>query len=178
VTDEGRVGHTNLLDRYDEIVDYHSLVAEQFASFEIRKKIRELVPAFGNSWSDLEKIIAWFQKFMTWDKTSTLKRFSYVPTLLKTQNGRCGEWAILFTAILNALNFRARLVFDFEDHVWTEVWFNVGVSGEWIHVDSTLNPPRSIDHPYTYFNDFHHKIVKILAFSPGSIEDVTERYRP
>ncbi len=174
--EKDRVGHTNLFTSYDKIVDHYSLVALQFNNKLVLESIRKIIPDSVNV-NSIPELIEWFQTFMTWNQEpelTELQRFNYVPTLLKTRTGRCGEWAILFTALLNAVNFVARIVVDFEDHVWTEVW----MIRRWVHVDCTLEAPRNFDHPFIYKTDFKHKIIQILAFSPFGIEEVTEKYRP
>jgi transglutaminase-like putative cysteine protease len=60
--------------------------------------------------------------------------------------GRCGEWAILFGAILTALKIQARISHDFLNHVWNEAL----LQEKWVHIDSTLAYPVSLNHPYYY----------------------------
>ena len=49
-------------------------------------------------------------------------RYNNPEKLIETQTGRCGEWANCFGAILRSLNYEARFVDNFEDHVWNEYW--------------------------------------------------------
>ena len=74
-------------------------------------------------------------------------RYYKVSTLLQTREGRCGEWAHLFYAILRLLHeqkvpgwegVQARYVWNSEDHVWAEAWFEA--EGRWLHVDPWYVP--------------------------------------
>lgn len=95
--------------------------------------------------------------------------------------GRCGEFALLYTGLLLANDYRVRLVVDCSvqtdsrkagDHVWNEVFIN----GTWIHIDPTEG---IIDSPDLYSNpDKWNKNVNLVYAIQGDIiTDVTETYR-
>lgn len=78
-------------------------------------------------------------------------RYGKIGALLRTREGRCGEWAHLFYAFLRVAGVEARYVwnrsvlvqrFEFtggdadvssEDHVWAEYWSPW--KEHWVHVD-------------------------------------------
>ncbi len=103
-----------------------------------------------------------------------LPRYNSFTELLYTREGRCGEWARLYTAMLLAIGYRARLVIDwFNDHVWTEVHINIDGVKRWVMVDVSNG---LIDKPLTYEN-WSKEFYYIFAFEPaGEVIDVTERY--
>lgn len=102
----------------------------------------------------------------------TIPRYSDVLQIVKTRYGRCGEWSILFGAILNSVSVESRIAYDYLDHCWNEIL----VDGKWFHADSTFQYPHSFDNPHYYEKNWKKQYVYILAFSPDKIEDVTERY--
>eukprot|EP00931_Biecheleriopsis_adriatica_P068133 TRINITY_DN42160_c0_g1_i1.p1 TRINITY_DN42160_c0_g1~~TRINITY_DN42160_c0_g1_i1.p1 ORF type:complete len:611 (-),score=80.37 TRINITY_DN42160_c0_g1_i1:45-1829(-) len=96
-------------------------------------------------------------------------RYNDPARLLESRHGRCGEWANCFTLIASALGFRTRLVVDWTDHVWAEVWTN----GRWQHCDPCEG---CLDAPLTYELGWRKKLTYVVAFSPLEVVDVTARY--
>ena len=106
-------------------------------------------------------------------------RHNDVPTLLleeASRGGRCGEFANAFTAVCNGAGLEARLVLDFNDHVWTEV-FDPD-ERRWLHAD----PCEAVaDEPLLYEAGWGKAPARaVVAFSahPGDprARDVTRRY--
>ena len=73
---------------------------------------------------------------------------------------------------INSLSIETRLVHDFLDHCWNESYLN----GKWIHIDSTLDYPISLDNPHYYEENWEKKYNFVLAFSDVTLEDVTFSY--
>jgi peptide-N4-(N-acetyl-beta-glucosaminyl)asparagine amidase len=75
--------------------------------------------------------------------------------------------------MMNALKIETRIVHDFLDHCRNEAM----IQGKWIHMDSTLAYPISVNHPHYYEQNWGKKYEYVLAFSTdGRVEDVTQRY--
>ena len=70
------------------------------------------------------------------------------------------------------MSIQSRIVHDFLDHCWNEAF----IEGKWIHVDSTLEYPISINHPNYYEKNWNKKYQYVLAFSNTEITDVTKNY--
>jgi hypothetical protein len=86
--------------------------------------------------------------------------------------GRCGEFSILYTALCTAHGYRARIVLDMSDHVWTEIWDST--QKRWIHVDPS---DKRIDDPKMYERDWKKTLKEIYAFENGTKENVTKNYK-
>ena len=102
----------------------------------------------------------------------TFPRYGDILKIAETRTGRCSEWSMLFGGIMNALNIETRIVHDFLDHCWNEAIMD----GKWVHIDSTLKYPISLDHPHYYEQNWGKKYEYVLAFSKHAVEDVTQRY--
>jgi len=98
-------------------------------------------------------------------------RYEDVSRLLQTRCGRCSEFANAFVAILRAIGFDARIVFDWTDHVWAEVWLDS--KQRYVHVDPCEN---IIDAPFTYESGWGKKLTWVMAFGLNEVYDVTPRY--
>ena len=98
-------------------------------------------------------------------------RYNHPFKLLETRKGRCGEWANMITCMCVVFGYDSRLVLDFTDHVWTEVYSEE--KGRWIHVDSC---ETSLDCPLLYETGWGKKLTYCIALHRYEIQDVTWRY--
>ena len=85
---------------------------------------------------------------------------------------------MLFGAMLSSLGIETRIVHDFLDHCWNEAMLSSSSpeDEQWVHVDSTLTYPISLNHPFYYEQNWGKKYEYVLAFSADKVEDVTKRY--
>ena len=73
--------------------------------------------------------------------------------------------------MVKALGHKARLILDFTDHVWTEVYLEKDM--KWVHMDSCEN---SYNAPLLYEKGWGKKLTYCIAVNQLEIVDVTPRY--
>lgn len=100
-------------------------------------------------------------------------RYNHPVKLMETRRGRCGEWAIGFAFICRAFGYDTRLVYDFQDHVWVEVYSEA--QRRWVHTDPCEN---AIDQPLLYSCGWNKDLYLVFAVSEPEVRDVTWRYVP
>jgi peptide-N4-(N-acetyl-beta-glucosaminyl)asparagine amidase len=103
-------------------------------------------------------------------------RYGEILKIAETKTGRCSEWSMLFGAMLSSLGIKTRIVHDFLDHCWNEAMISSPESEKWVHVDSTLNYPISLNHSYHYEENWAKEYEYVLAFTADKVEDVTQTY--
>ena len=98
-------------------------------------------------------------------------RYNHARILLETRRGRCGEWAQCFTLCCRAVGLQARIVVDFTDHVWTEVWSRR--DQRFIHADSC---EKICDEPLLYEKGWGKKLNYCIAVGWAGYADVSFNY--
>lgn len=150
-----------------ESIEKYRQLSQKIADPQILIDLRDL---FKRKYS-LPELLEWLHSKVKWDK-GDIKRHNDPKKILAYGKGKCGEFSILFTALCLAHNYRARIVLDMSDHVWTEV--RNEKERRWIHVDPS---EKKIDDPKMYERDWKKNLKEIYAFENGNIENVTQRYK-
>ena len=104
-------------------------------------------------------------------KLTRFPRYNHPEKLVETKRGRCGEWANCFCLLLRSLEFDARYILDWTDHVWNEVFSES--QQRWLHIDPCEN---IMDKPLIYEHGWNKQLSYIIAFSSYQCIDVTWRY--
>src|SRR5215217_3967992 len=127
----------------------------------------------GNSWKmrKLELFICYSCNY-----EYAFPRYGEILKIAETKTGRCSEWSMLFGAMLSSLGIKTRIVHDFLDHCWNEAMLSYPEGEQWVHVDSTLDYPISLNHPYHYEENWAKEYEYVLAFTADRVEDVTQTY--
>jgi hypothetical protein len=153
------------LDR--EIIEFYKGLSEK-----LKKKslIRRLQINFHKEQS-LPELLEWIHQRIRFNKGHILRHEDPIDVIEYGQ-GKCREFSVLFTALCLANGYRARLILDMSDHVWTEVWDNN--LGKWIHVDPS---EKRINDPEMYERDWKKNLTEVYAIENGKIEEVTRNYK-
>lgn len=136
-------------------------------------------PFLGLDWKQL---LDWEHRHLKYTKQQLPKPRAELPIdIIKQSQGRCGEFALLYTGLLLANDYPTRLVLDCSvlkdkskeaagDHVWVEIF----VDGFWVHVDPT---ERRINEPLMYSLDWKKDVNLVLAVTGNQIVEVTKTYQ-
>jgi hypothetical protein len=159
----GSVGESNVIDGCSD----DRSVAAKAPIMQVKKII------IGNSWKmrKLELLIC-----NSCNYECAFPRYGEILKIAETKTGRCSEWSMLFGAMLSSLGIKTRIVHDFLDHCWNEAMLPYPEGEQWVHVDSTLDYPISLNHPYHYEENWAKQYEYVLAFTADRVEDVTQRY--
>jgi hypothetical protein len=142
-------------------------ISKQLTDPKILSQLRKL----SEGTCTLQELLDWLHQRLRWDK-GKITRQSDPLAILEYGRGRCGEYSILYTALCLAHGYRARIVLDMTDHVWTEIWNPT--QKRWIHIDPS---EKRIDDPKMYERDWKKRLTKIYAFENGKAKDVTKNYK-
>lgn len=148
-------------------IDKYREISRQLAE---PKKISEVKGLFERTYS-LDELLNWLHSKLRWSK-GQITRYTDPLAILQYGKGRCGEYSILYTALCLAHGYRARIVLDMTDHVWTEIYDDT--HRRWIHIDPS---EKRMDDPKMYERDWKKNLTKIYAFENGKSEDVTDSYK-
>jgi len=156
-----------MLTTSKDCIEKYRQLSQKLANPSVLAELRSL---FGRKYS-LPELLEWLHNKVKWSK-GNIRRHNNPKEILAYGKGKCGEFSILFTALCLAHNYRARLVLDISDHVWTEVWNKK--KRRWIHVDPS---EKRIDDPRMYERDWKKNLKETYAFEDGNVENVTQRYK-
>jgi len=148
-------------------IEKYRKVSIEFANPVLIAKLRTLLERK----YALVELLDWIHEKVSWSDDE-MERHSDPLEILAYGKGRCGEFSILFTALCLANGYRARLILDMTDHVWTEVW--EGAENRWMHVDPS---EKRVGDPLMYERDWKKSLSNVYAFENGKMEDVTSSYK-
>jgi len=148
-------------------IDNYRRISERLAD---PSTLRQLKSLFKRRYS-LKELLDWVHARLKFSREN-IARHNDPMEILAYGKGRCGEFSILFTALCLANGYRARLILDMSDHVWTEVWDKKREM--WVHVDPS---EKRIDDPLMYERDWKKNLKEVYAIENGNVENVTENYK-
>ncbi len=148
-------------------IDKYREISKRLSDASLLGELRSL---FARKYA-LSELLNWMHERLKFDK-GNIERHNDPKDILAYGRGRCGEFSILFTSLCLAHGYRARLILDMSDHVWTEVWDEEHKG--WVHVDPS---EKRIDDPYMYERDWKKNLKEIYAFENGNVENVTPTYK-
>jgi hypothetical protein len=160
-------GHNNVIASSNpKIVEKYRTISINIANPPELKQLRSL---FERRYS-LQELLNWMHDRLKFAKGDIIRHNDPLE-IIAYGKGRCGEFSILFTALCLAHDYKARIILDLSDHVWSEVWDDE--QKRWVHVDPT---EKRIDDPEMYERDWKKNLKEVYAFENGNIENVTENY--
>jgi len=119
----------------------------------------------------LPELLEWIHARVEFNK-GDIVRHNDPFEIIEYGQGKCREFSVLFVALCLANGYRARLILDMSDHVWSEVWD--ATLEKWIHVDPS---EKRINDPEMYERDWKKNLREVYAFENGELKDVTKTYK-
>jgi len=150
-----------------DAIEKYRKISEKIIDSLLLSKLRNL---FEKNLS-LTELLEWLHEKVKWNDGDIIRHNDPIE-ILAYGKGKCGEFSILFTALCLAHNYRARLILDMSDHVWTEVWNEK--QKRWVHVDPSA---KKIDDPEMYERGWKKDLKEVYAFENGNMQNVTSRYK-
>jgi len=148
-------------------VDNYKEISIRLANPSLQQQLRSL---FERTYS-LTELLDWMHARLKFSKDDIVRHSDPLEILAYGQ-GRCSEFSVLFTSLCLAHNYRARLILDMSDHMWTEVWNPQ--QKRWVHVDPS---EKKIDDPEMYERDWKKDLKEVYALENGHVENVTVNYK-
>lgn len=150
-----------------DAIEKYRKISEKIIDPILLSKLRNL---FERNFS-LTELLEWLHEKVKWSDGDIIRHYDPIE-ILDYGKGKCGEFSVLFTALCLAHNYRARLVLDMSDHVWTEVWNEK--QKRWVHVDPSA---KKIDDPEMYERNWKKDLKEVYAFENGNMQNVTSQYK-
>ena len=150
-----------------DAIEKYRKISEKIIAPILLSKLRNL---FERNFS-LTELLEWLHEKVKWSDGDIIRHYDPIE-ILAYGKGKCGEFSVLFTALCLAHNYRARLVLDMSDHVWTEVWNEK--QKRWVHVDPSA---EKIDDPEMYERNWKKDLKEVYAFENGNMQNVTSQYK-
>lgn len=150
-----------------DAIEKYRKISEKIIDPILLSKLRNL---FERNFS-LTELLEWLHEKVKWSDGDIIRHYDPIE-ILAYGKGKCGEFSVLFTALCLAHNYRARLVLDMSDHVWTEVWNEK--QKRWVHVDPSA---KKIDDPEMYERNWKKDLKEVYAFENGNMQNVTNQYK-
>ena len=150
-----------------DAIEKYRKISEKIIDSMLLSELRDL---FERNLS-LTELLGWLHEKVKWSDGDIIRHNDPMEILIYGK-GKCGEFSILFTALCLAHNYRARLILDMSDHIWTEVWNEK--QKRWIHVDPS---EKKIDDPEMYERDWKKDLKEVYAFENGNMQNVTSQYK-
>jgi hypothetical protein len=150
-----------------DAIEKYRKISEKIIDPILLSKLRNL---FEKNLS-LTELLEWLHEKVKWSDGDII-RHNDPMEILAYGKGKCGEFSVLFTALCLAHNYRARLILDMSDHVWTEVWNEK--QKRWVHVDTS---EKKIDDPEMYERGWKKNLKEVYAFENGNMQNVTSQYK-
>lgn len=167
-----------LIRQYPSYVRHYQKIMKKVSSEEYITKLLEKYPELNYIYMDKRGknsrsfvwLLDWLHERLSYTKEK-IERHEDPIEIIEYGLGRCGEFSIAYTAICLACDWKARIILDMTDHMWTEI--NLG-SSLWLHIDPTQ---QRINDPYMYERDWKKDLTEVWGIEADYCERIEEKYQ-